>query len=168
MIKNYILYYIKSSENEDYYFKEYGTNNEPKFTTDIDLGLNLNNLTEDEIEHYANSITKQLWKSFLSQNCKEKGVIRLNYSIEISKKQYDNSQTNIFNALKKLTKEEITLLGLEEQAFLYELSKPEDNFVKINSFAFNSLISASLNNYASKKTTEEKLVEKIMKEIKDV
>lgn len=167
MIKNYILYYIKSSDSEDYYFKEYGTNNVPKFTTDIDLGLNLNNLTEDEIEHYANSITKQLWKSFLSQNCKEKGVIRLNYSIEISKKQYDNSQTNIFNALKKLTKEEITLLGLEEQAFLYELSKPEDNFEKISSFAFNSNI-GSLNNYASKKTTEEKVVEKIMKEIKDV
>lgn len=163
MNKHYIVYYLKSSDDEDFFFKEF-SKNVPIFTTDLDLAINFNNLNDQEIDHYANNITKNLWKSSFS-NIKEKGIVEIEYSVKISKKEYNNEKCDIFNAIKKLTKEEIKLLNLEETAFLFELSKEEDE--NISPFLYNYL--GNLNNMLNgnnKTTIEDKVLENIKKEIK--
>lgn len=162
MNKHYIVYYLKSSDDEDFFFKEF-SKNVPIFTTDLDLAINFNNLNDQEIDHYANNITKNLWKSSFS-NIKEKGIVEIEYSVKISKKEYNNEKCDIFNAIKKLTKEEIKLLNLEETAFLFELSKEEDE--NISPFLYNYLGNLNMLNGNNKTTIEDKVLENIKKEIK--
>lgn len=166
MNKHYIVYYLKSSTDEDFFFKEF-SKNVPLFTTDLDLAINFNNLNDQEIDHYATNITKNLWKSSFS-NIKEKGIAEIEYSVKISKKEYNNEKCDIFNAIKKLTKEEIKLLNLEETAFLFELSKEDndsDNSI-IWQFANGNFITGAININNNNTTIEDKILEIIKKEIK--
>ena len=162
MNKHYIVYYLKSSNDEDFFFKEF-SKNVPVFTSDLDLAINFDNLNDQEIDHYANNITKNLWKSSFS-NIKEKGIVEIEYSVKISKKEYNNEKCDIFNAIKKLTKEEIKLLNLEETAFLFELSK-EDNDSNTNWWLpINGAL--YFNTDTNNTTIEDKVLENIKKEIK--
>ena len=123
IVKKYKLISLKHSfpqKSYEYFCSWDMTTKEIIYTTEIDDAMNFINQSYEDIEYYLELISDKVWQGQY-QICPDVALIELSAEIHSSERVYNNEDHIRMKAIKKLTGQEINLLGLEDLGVYYNM-----------------------------------------------